>query len=121
MKDILANANQNALFLLDELGTGTDPEEGAALAMAMIDKLIEKNSMGIVNTHLSPLKSYAEKHPNIVNAAMQFDKASLSPTYQFKTGVNGESFGLVIAERNGLPSDITHKAAEYLVEIVGSH
>jgi len=117
MKDILDHADEKSLFLLDELGTGTDPEEGAALAMAMIDQLIKNKSMGIVNTHLSPLKSYAEKHAQIVNAAMQFDTNSLSPTYRLQVGKNGESFGLVIAERNGLPSEITQNAALYLKEI----
>lgn len=114
MKEILSNANEKSLFLLDELGTGTDPEEGAALAMAMIDQLIQQKSMGIVNTHLSPLKPYAENHSQIVNAAMQFDDKTLSPTYRLEVGVNGESFGLVIAERNGLPSSIVENAAQYL-------
>jgi len=117
MKHILQNANEKSLFLLDELGTGTDPEEGAALAMATIDQLIEKNSMGIVNTHLAPLKEYGSQHERVQNASMVFDENRLSPTYQLEMGKNGKSFGLVIAERNGLPREVTQKAESYLESI----
>jgi len=117
MKSILDNAKPGALFLLDELGTGTDPEEGAALAMAMIDSLISSGSMGIVNTHLSPLKPYAESHEKIQNATMMFDHEKLSPTYELVFGINGQSLGLTIAERNGLPVSITDQAKIYLSEI----
>ena len=119
MKELLNNAGGRSLFLLDELGTGTDPEEGAALAMAMIDRLIESNSFGIVNTHLAPLKPYGEQHSKINHAAMQFDQTTLSPTYELKFGVCGNSFGLVIAQRNGLPEEITRSAGEYLRQIRG--
>ncbi len=117
MKEVLVHAGERSLFLLDELGTGTDPEEGAALAMAMIDELVKRKSLGIVNTHLAPLKSYAEHKQCVSNAAMLFDEKTLSPTYQLKTGVNGGSFGLVIAERNGLPVNIIRTANRYLSDI----
>jgi len=117
LKRILDEADGDTLVLLDELGTGTDPEEGAALAMAVLDELLERRVQGIVNTHLSPLKDYADRHANIVNASMQFDHERLVPTYQLQIGVPGVSLGLTIAEKNGLPRDLIGRAREHLAEI----
>ena len=113
MRNILQNAKPGSLFLLDELGTGTDPEEGASIAMAMIDTLIEKGSFGIVNTHLPQLKPYAKNHENIKHAAMLFDPVNLTPNYQLEVGKLGQSLGLIIAEKNGLDRQVIEKAKKY--------
>ena len=114
MKRILAQANERSLLLLDELGTGTDPDEGAALAMALIDQLCEKGCQGVVNTHLSPLKEYARQHDRVTNAAMEFDKDTLSPTYRLKVGESGISYGLAVAQKNGLAENVIMLAKDYL-------
>jgi DNA mismatch repair protein MutS2 len=100
--------------LMDELGTGTDPEEGAALAMAVLDELAVRKVHGIVTTHLSPLKRFASEHAYLCNASMRFDYDSLSPTYELEVGKAGQSLGLVIAEKKGLPPELVAKARGYL-------
>ena len=117
LKRILAEADQSTLVLLDELGTGTDPEEGAALAMSVMDELVGRGVQGIVNTHLSPLKDYATDRAHIVNASMLFDHGELKPTYRLQIGVPGESLGLIIAEKNGLPEELVGRAREHLARI----
>lgn len=119
LKRILATADRHTLVLLDELGTGTDPEEGAALAMSVMDELVEREVQGIVNTHLSPLKEYAAGKDHIVNASMQFDQELLKPTYRLRIGVPGESLGLIVAEKNGLPHDLVERARAYLLRLAG--
>ena len=114
LKRLLAEADDKTLVLMDELGTGTDPEEGAALAMAVLDELAMRKVHGIVTTHLSPLKRFASQHAYLCNASMRFDYDSLSPTYELEVGVAGQSLGLVIAEKKGLPSDLVAKARGYL-------
>ena len=106
---------------MDELGTGTDPEEGAALAMAVLDELASRRVHGIVTTHLSPLKSFADQHAYLSNASMRFDYASLSPTYELEAGKAGESLGLIIAEKNGLPANLVAKARQYLEKFGTTH
>jgi len=117
MKRILNLAGEHSLLLLDELGTGTDPDEGAALAMAILDELIARRCQGLVNTHLSPLKDYAAQQQYIQNAAMVFDPKTLSPTYELQIGASGVSLGLIIAERNGLPAGLVARARDYLKQI----
>ncbi len=114
MKRILAEADDAALLLLDELGTGTDPDEGAALAMAVMDEFVARRSQGIVNTHLAPLKNYGEASHYVNNAAMRFDTETLAPTYELQIGKSGVSMGLTIAERNGLATEIVARAREHL-------
>jgi DNA mismatch repair protein MutS2 len=114
LKRILDEAGPETLVLLDELGTGTDPEEGAALAMAVLDELVARRVQGIVNTHLSPLKEYAEHKSGVRNASMQFDHERLSPTYRLTIGIPGVSLGLTIAEKNGLPSELVGRARSHL-------
>lgn len=120
LKRVLDGAGSRSLVLLDELGTGTDPDEGAALAMAMLDELRARGVRAIVNTHLSPLKDYADREEGIVNASMQFDLERLTPTYRLEVGVPGVSFGLVIAEKNGLPSDLVARARGYHAALCSS-
>ena len=117
LKRILDNAGPETLVLLDELGTGTDPDEGAALAMAMLDELRSRGTRGIVNTHLAPLKDYAAQHAGILNASMQFDAETLSPTYRLLLGEPGVSFGLTIAEKSGLPAELVARAREHFAEL----
>lgn len=117
LKRILAEAGARSLVLLDELGTGTDPEEGAALAMSVMDELIERGVQGIVNTHLSPLKEYAADRPHIRNASMLFDDLALKPTYRLQIGVPGSSLGLIIAEKSGLPAELVERARDHLARI----
>ena len=114
LKRLLQEADENTLVLMDELGTGTDPEEGAALAMAVLDELAARRVHGIVTTHLSPLKGFADQHVYLSNASMRFDYASLSPTYELEPGIAGKSLGLIIAEKNGLPANLVAKARQYL-------
>jgi DNA mismatch repair protein MutS2 len=99
-----------ALTLLDEVGTGTDPEEGVALAIAIIDHFRRLGATVIATTHLEPLKAYAASTPGCANAAMQFDATGSVPTYRLAAGVPGRSGGLEIAEKLGLPAAILDAA-----------
>jgi DNA mismatch repair protein MutS2 len=115
LKDVLATADAASLVLLDELGTGTDPDEGAALAMAVLDELAERGVRGVVTTHLPRLKAFAGTHPRLRNASMRFDDETLLPTYELVVGQPGQSLGLTIAERRGLPEETVNRARAYLV------
>lgn len=114
LKRILEESDGHSLVLLDELGTGTDPEEGAALAMAVLDELADRGVQGIVNTHLSPLKEYAASRQWLCNACMLFDQEKLRPTYRLAIGQPGVSLGLIIAESNGLPGGLIERARGHL-------
>ncbi len=120
LKRLLADADDHTLILLDELGTGTDPEEGAALAMAVLDYLAGRGVRGMVTTHLTPLKTFADTHACLRNASMRFDQERLEPTYELQIGVPGRSLGLVIAAKRGLPEELVSKARSYL-EYLHSH
>ncbi|MDR2606919.1 MAG: endonuclease MutS2 [Treponema sp.] len=113
---IVSVATADSLILLDELGSGTDPEEGSALAMALLDCLIEKRSRLIVTTHHGVLKNYGYTRPSVENASMEFDGRTLSPTYRIVMGIPGESRALDIAGRNGLDPAIVARARSYLDE-----
>lgn len=101
-----------ALILLDEVGTGTDPEEGAALAIAIIDHFREKGATVVATTHLEALKAYAATTSACANAAMEFDETACAPTYRLLPGLPGRSGGIEIAERLGVPSAIIEAARE---------
>lgn len=111
---MLPAASPNTLVLLDELGAGTDPEEGAALALAVIDYLRETGAKTIVTTHFGQLKTYAYRFPRVRNASVEFDPDTLQPTYRLTIGVPGRSNALDIAARLGLPASIVDKARDYL-------
>lgn len=100
-----------ALILLDEVGTGTDPEEGSALAVAMVDYFRSRGAHIIVTTHYSGLKVFATNTPGVINACVEFDERTLKPTYRLLTGLAGASSGIEIARRFGLPAGITDLAA----------
>jgi DNA mismatch repair protein MutS2 len=112
--NIVSHSTANSLVLLDELGSGTDPQEGSAIAMAILDRLIEQNARLIITTHHSILKNYGYSRQAVENASVEFDSRTLSPTYRIITGIPGESRALEIAERNGLPQDIVIQARNYL-------
>ena len=103
---ISREATADSLVLLDELGSATDPEEGAALAVAIATHFLHLNSWTCITTHLTSLKVYAANHAGVLNAAVGFDQQTLTPTYQLRLGVPGASAGLNIAARLGLRADI---------------
>ena len=103
---ITREAGADSLVLLDELGSATDPEEGAALAVAIAGHFLRRRAWSLISTHLNALKIYAATHPGVVNAAVGFDQATLAPTYELRLGVPGASAGLNIAARLGLSPDI---------------
>ncbi len=103
---IARNATSEALVLLDELGSATDPEEGAALAVAIATHFLALNAWCCITTHLTSLKVYAANHAGVLNAAVGFDQLTLTPTYELRLGVPGSSAGLNIAARLGLQPEI---------------
>jgi DNA mismatch repair protein MutS2 len=103
-------ADTHSLVLLDELGSATDPEEGAALAVAVAEHFLHRRAWTLITTHLTSLKVYAAKHAGVLNAAVGFDEATLSPTYELRLGVPGASAGLNIAARLGLDAAIVANA-----------
>ena len=110
LRHVLDEADESTLILLDEIGSGTDPVEGAALAAATIASLTRKGSITLATTHLGALKELASQLPGVVNASLQFDAATLTPTYRFLKGVPGRSYGLAIARRLGVARDVLDDA-----------
>ena len=110
LKSMLDRATERTLVLVDEMGTGTAPEEGAALAVAMLEEFRSRGSLTIATTHHDRLKSYASTTTGIVNAAVEFDEENLRPTYRLLTGVPGVSSGIEIARRLGLPMRVIDAA-----------
>ena len=109
-------AGEKSLVLLDELGSGTDPHEGGAIAMAVIDYLTGKKSRMIITTHHGILKNYGYTRQGVENASVEFDAKTLSPTYKIINGIPGESRALDIAEANGLAREIAANARKYIDE-----
>lgn len=107
-------ADSSSLVLLDELGSGTDPQEGAAISMAVLDLLISKKASVLITTHQGVIKNYGYTHDQCINASVDFNPDTLSPTYKILMGVPGESHALDIALSSGLPKDIVQKARNYI-------
>jgi DNA mismatch repair protein MutS2 len=110
LKDMLGRATERTLVLVDEMGTGTAPEEGAALAVALLEEFRRLKSLTLATTHHDRLKSYASTTPGVINAAVEFNEEQLRPTYRLLVGVPGVSSGLEIARRLGLPEAIIERA-----------
>ncbi len=114
MKSMLLRADSKSLVLIDELGAGTDPEEGAALGMALLEHLGQRRCLCLVTTHLGAFKVFASTSPGFVNAAMEFDPSTLRPTYRLKVGIPGRSRAFELAQREGWPRQIMERARSYL-------
>ncbi len=112
MNNLLRLANEQTLFLVDELGTGTEPKVGGAIAEAILEELDRKKSFGIATTHYANLKLLADRHKNIVNAAMLFDTENMIPLYRLSIGKPGSSFAFEIAQKIGLPKEVLKNAAK---------
>lgn len=116
IKDIMEHANSKSLVLMDELGSGTDPMEGAAFAMSIIDYLNKKHVTSIITTHYSEVKAHAFNSTGIKSASMEFDVETLSPTYRLLEGIPGESNALIIARKYGISDEIIENAKTYISE-----
>lgn len=112
--DILKSQEQDSLYLFDELGAGTDPTEGAALAMSIIESLRHKRVKVLATTHYAELKLYALNTDGVVNGSMEFDVESLKPTYRLTIGLPGRSNAFEISRKLGLPDEYISKATEYI-------
>ena len=109
-REILDRVDQRSLVLLDELGAGTDPDEGAALAQAILEELAERGALVIATTHLEPLKAFASTYPRARNASVEFDTATLAPTFRLRYDQPGQSYALTIAARLGLGPELIARA-----------
>ncbi len=114
--ELLEAADEESLILLDELGSGTDPQEGGALAMAILDELFARRSRVFVTSHHGVLKNYAYRKSGCVNASVSFDEATLRPSYRILMGIPGESRAVDIAEKNGLSPGVIHAARAYMAD-----
>ena len=115
-REILAAAGPRSLVLLDELGAGTDPDEGAALAQAILEDLAERGALVLATTHLEPLKAFASTHPRARNASVEFDAATLAPTFRLRYDQPGQSWALAIAARFGLAPALIERAQAHRSE-----
>jgi DNA mismatch repair protein MutS2 len=112
LSEILRLATRDSLVLIDELGSGTDPQEGAALGWAILESLTARASTTLASTHLGQLKELATQVQGVVNASLQFDAVQLAPTYRLVKGIPGRSYGISIARRLDLPADVVARAEE---------
>jgi len=114
LKTIVQHADGRSLVLIDEIGTGTDPEEGGAIAAAVLERLTAQGALTIATTHHGALKVFAHETDGVENGAMEFNPDSLSPTYRFRTGVPGSSYALEMANRLGFPGTLMERARALL-------
>jgi DNA mismatch repair protein MutS2 len=110
MRETVNEFETGSLILIDEAAAGTDPEEGGALFQSFIEKMLEQDCKVIVTTHHGSLKVFAHEHPKAVNGSMEFDQASLSPTYKFKKGIPGSSYAFEIAQRMKLDENVLKRS-----------
>ena len=116
MKTFLIRGDKRSLVLIDEFGSGTEPQIGGAIAQAILEQLNKSRIMGVITTHYQNLKQYADEAPGIVNGAMLYDRQQMKPLFQLSIGYPGSSFALEIARKTGIPREVIDKASE----IVGS-
>lgn len=114
MKAILSHATQPGLFIVDELGSGTDPEEGSAVAMAFIERMLISPGLSLISTHLGQLKAFAHDTEGVQNASMSFDEERIEPTYRLVQGVPGSSYALEILQRMELPKVLLDRARHHM-------
>ncbi|HEV8111523.1 MAG TPA: hypothetical protein VGR31_02010 [Planctomycetota bacterium] len=114
VKDGIERATSRTLVLLDELGAGTDPDEGAALSEAVLELFLERGSPTLATTHIGKLKEFAFRHPRVENACVEFDPETLEPRYRILVGTPGESGALLVARRLGVPESVVQRAEERL-------
>lgn len=112
LKTLLAKADNSTLFLIDEMGSGTEPNTGGAIAEAALEMIAGKGAFGVVTTHYANLKLMAGKVPGIINGAMLFDSGNMQPLYIMKTGKPGSSFAFEIAGKTGMPEELLDRARE---------
>jgi len=110
MRKFLRKCNENTLFLIDEFGTGSDPELGGALAEVFLEEFYEKGAYGIITTHYANLKILASELENVTNANMQFDEKSFNPLFKLHIGQAGSSFTFEVAQKNGIPFSLINRA-----------
>jgi DNA mismatch repair protein MutS2 len=116
MKFFVRNCTEHSLLLIDEFGSGTEPQIGAAIAEALLDKFNQRKSFGIITTHYQNLKHFANENAGVINGAMLYDRHEMQPFFRLSTGNPGSSFAIEIARKIGLPEDVIAQASE----IVGS-
>ena len=116
MKNMMKQANGRTLILIDEFGTGTEPQIGGAIAESVLDKFCSKGAWGVITTHYQNLKHFADTHPGVANGAMLYDRHEMRALFQLTIGRPGSSFAIEIARKIGLPEDVIAEASE----IVGS-
>ncbi len=116
IKEIIDNVDEKSLVLLDEVGAGTNPEEGSALALAITEELLNRNCFGIITTHYSALKVFASDDKRIENASMEFDADTLKPMYKLNVGTPGSSNAIDIAKTLGLNSVVIENALKYITD-----
>jgi DNA mismatch repair protein MutS2 len=114
LREIVEHASAASLVLIDEIGSGTDPAEGGALAESILLELTHRGTITVATTHLGQLKLLAAEDPGVVNASLEFDAAALQPTYRLLKGLPGRSYGLAIARRLGFPAALLERAEEAL-------
>ena len=112
MKYMVRNVNAQSLILIDEFGSGTEPQIGGAIAEALLHRFNEKQSFGVITTHYQNLKTYAEDHEGVVNGAMLYDRHQMQPLFKLSIGNPGSSFAVEIARKIGLPEDVIAEASE---------
>ena len=112
LAEVLNSATSRSLVLIDELGSGTDPIEGAALGGAILEALTTRNTLTVATTHLGALKELATEVPGVVNASLQFDSVALAPTYRLTKGIPGRSYGISIARRLNLSPAVIERAEQ---------
>ncbi|OGX79010.1 mannonate oxidoreductase [Exiguobacterium sp. SH31] len=115
---IMQRAGKRSLLLFDEIGSGTEPNEGAALAIAILEEAYKRGCLVVASTHYGEIKAYSETHPDFMNAAMQFDPDTLEPKYRLLIGQSGDSNALFIARKMKLPEAILKQASRYMKEKV---